>query len=30
MIAKILGLQIGAIDGDVKVLQGILRTPPAN
>jgi len=30
MIAKILGLQIGAVDGDVKVLQGILRTPPAN
>src|SRR5580704_12755905 len=30
MIAKILGLQIGAIDGDVKVLEGILKTQPAN
>ena len=30
LIAKILGLQIGAIDGDVKVLQGILKTQQAN
>jgi hypothetical protein len=30
LIAKILGLQIGTIDGDVKVLQGILKTQPAN
>jgi predicted AlkP superfamily pyrophosphatase or phosphodiesterase len=30
LIAKILGLQIGAIDGDLKVLQGILKTQPAN
>ena len=30
LIAKILGLEIGPIDGDEKVLQGILRTPPAH
>ena len=30
LLAKILGLQIGSIDGDVKVLQGILKTQPAN
>jgi hypothetical protein len=27
LIAKILGLQIGPIDGDLHVLEGVLRTP---
>lgn len=30
LIAKILGLKIGPIDGDIHVLEGILRAPPAN
>jgi predicted AlkP superfamily pyrophosphatase or phosphodiesterase len=30
LIAKILGLHLGTTDGDVKVLQGILKAPPAN
>src|ERR1019366_7142444 len=29
LIAKILGLRIGRIDGDLKVLRDILKEPPA-
>jgi alkaline phosphatase D len=29
LIAKILGLRVGRVDGDVKVLRDILKEPPA-